>query len=386
VQSLKKNLVNEMYSTLRDQDRRNKDEAAYLTEKILAADPEIRRKVQEELNPDIAEELASLAREREANEAKMAEALRSSDKSLAELQTEKSALENRTSELEDEIKSARATLTMAALSDARWLHLVRTTLMPKEPSRVPFHNDAEVALRGYHCSNIRGAPTLRQVTWSSLPYREGGLHRGYRAGLIFKGANFAPGVTWMERLPTGQDVGVDGGTWWRLPNIYFGDYLEVSSVEDHDEGPLSYRGASFAVRNPTGEVSDWVEFDYPFDLSKLAEIQKESAERGRNLVQNGKSREAIEPLRKAMVFSEKIAGGGAAESALLREEWNKAIDAAMLTDLRFRVGAAVRVRSGPETGHTGRIEALSLRQVHAYQTRLDDGRLVALADTDVEAT
>ncbi len=274
----------------------------------------------------------------------------------------------------------------AALRDVSWLTMVRTQLMPRQPGRVPFHNDAEVALRGYHCSNLRDAvPVLHQVTWSKLPYRENDLHRGYEAGIIFKGGNFAPGVLWTSR-----QVGEDGPPrgrddyWFRLPNIYFRDYLEVSTTTDEYESPLSDRDTEYCVRNPNGKQSQWVRFSYDYDESKLLEIFHAARKQGEDLFNAEKYQEAIEPLRKAMVFSRHLP---AARSELeqVTPMWNEAIDRVALARMRFREGVRVRLLNGKQVGKEGVIEKLGLRHAKPYWIRLDESRnLVAAADDEVE--
>jgi hypothetical protein len=67
------------------------------------------------------------------------------------------------------------------------------------------------------------APKLREVTWSKLSYTENNLYRGYKAGIIFKGSDFVPGVTFTHRR-VGESGPPPGNKdyFWRLPNIYFG--------------------------------------------------------------------------------------------------------------------------------------------------------------------
>jgi hypothetical protein len=113
----------------------------------------------------------------------------------------------------------------------------------------------EVAMRGYYASpGRRVTPTLRQVTWSKLDHVEQGLHRGYYAGVIFYGSDFVPGVTWTTRR-----CGVEGEREpgeqhpWMLPNIYYGDYLEVASSDDPIPAPgnltAALRGCARCARS-----------------------------------------------------------------------------------------------------------------------------------------
>lgn len=308
-----------------------------------------------------------------------------SQTSLDALRHEKELLDVRIAERQSQTRNAQMMLTMAAVRDVRWLQFVRTTLMDKQPGRVPFHNSAEVALRGYHAASGRQKPVLHEVTWSKLPYNENGLHRGYKAGLIFRGSAFAPGITWTYRRlgelgppPGNQDY------FWRLPNIYFGDYLELSTSDDEIEGPLSWRNCEFQVRNPEGPTSDWITFSYPFDDAKLLEIMRQSADDGHCLVAAGDNERAVEPLRKAMVFADRILGVDAPETSVLRSEWNAALDNRTLDKLRFQVGTRVRVVTGEHAGKSGMIERFGLRQVKPYWIVTDEGGMIAAADNEVE--
>lgn len=184
------------------------------------------------------------------------------------LQAEKDQIHEQIAHLNQRTEAAQMMLNMAAARDVRWLTHVRTTMMPKQPGRVPFHNAAEVALRGYHCS-LRQKPILERVTWSPLPYNEGGLHRGYHAGLILTGSQFVPGVVIAKRFKGSPENGApDMSNLWQQPNIYFGDYLEIASSVEVD-GPISWRGMEFCVRSPEGHTSDWIDFRFDFDDRKL---------------------------------------------------------------------------------------------------------------------
>ncbi len=271
---------------------------------------------------------------------------------------EKRSAEERLAKVSSDMREAQVALGMAAARDAAWLHAVRTTLMPKQPSRVPFHNALEIAQRGYHCC-IRGRPMLTTVTWSPLPYNEGGLHRGFNAGLIMRGADFAPGVTWVCRRKAAAEGSPDAVLHWKQPNIYFGDHLETSTTTDPDETPVSYRGMEFAVRNPGGEVSDWVEFSFPFDDERLIGIMQHSEDEGRRLLAAGDPVAAVEPLRKAWVFSRALHSEGTGDHARIEDAWKAARDGAAWARLRFKVGDRLRVVQGKHVGNTGVV-----REVH----------------------
>jgi hypothetical protein len=140
---------------------------------------------------------------------------------------------------------------------------------------------------------------------------------------------------------------------WMLPNIYYRDYLEVSTSDDLIEGPLSYRDYEFQVRNPEGQTSEWVRFTYPFDDAMLEKIRGEQLELGRTLLAGCKPGEAVEPMRKAFVFFDRMLGLTHEETMRIKAEWQHTLDEAALAKLRFRVGARLAVKSGPEAGKVG---------------------------------
>lgn len=384
--SLKLNLFNEIYASLKDQEAINRDHAEYLMEKILSAAPEIRTKIQAELNPDLAKNLDLLTVERKALEERLAGAQKESQVSLDALRREREGLDAQIASLQAEGKNAQMVLTMAAVRDARWLTLVRSTYMPKQPGRVPFHNSLEVELRGYHTAGGQKKPILREVTWLKLSHTENNLHRGYTAGIIFKGSDFVPGVTFAYRR-VGDSAPPPGNKdyFWRLPNIYFGEYLEVSTHDDEIEGPLSWRDCEFQVKNPEGQLSNWITFTYPFDDAKLSEVMNQSAAEGRRRVAKGDNAGAVEPLRKAMVIADRMLGVNAPETSALRTEWNAALDNRTLDKLRFQVGTRVRVIAGEHTGKSGVIDTLALRHVKPYWIKAAEGDVVAASDEEVEA-
>jgi hypothetical protein len=384
--SLKRNLLNEIYASLRDQEAQNRDRAEYLMEKILTAAPEIRAQIQEQLNPDLLDQLQRLTNDRDDIVKRLSDTEQNSQTAIATLRQEKDLLDGQIGALHAQSQSAQVALTMAAVRDARWLQFVRTTMIPPQPGRVPFHNSAEVAMRGYHAAaGGRKIPVLKEVTWSKLPERESKLHRGYKAGLLFRGVEFVPGVVWTSRR-RGETTPPTGNAdyFWHLPNTYFGDYLEVSTGEDEIEGPLSYRDYEFQCKNPEGQTSEWITFSYPFNDGTLLEIMRQSAEKGRKLVTEGKNRDAVEPLRKAIVFSDRILGISAPETIALRSEWNQALDRATLDGLRFPVGTTVKIVTGEHAGCSGIIKSLGLRQIRPYWIATEKAGLVAAADHEVE--
>ena len=258
-------------------------------------------------------------------------------------------------------------------------------MLPKQPGRVPFHNSAEVALRGYRIGGDgHQDPKLESVTWSKVEYAEGNLHRGYRAAIIFIGSSFTPGVTFAYRRrgeagpPTGNQDYL-----WRLPSIYFGDYLEVSNHDDDVEGPVSWRDYEFQVKNPEGQTSDWVSFAYPFDDELLNRIRRESLEQGQSLLRSGNAAGAVEPLRKAYVLSNRMLGIEHEETLHAQSAWEQARAEAALAKLRFRVGNRIVVISGPHAGKQGTVEQMLLNHVHAYVVKPSDGDQFQASDAEV---
>lgn len=365
---------------------RDAETIRFLIERIYELAPDLRQEITAQLNPGLATQVEQLSSRLSHVTEQLAAASSSSEATIERLTQEQAELRASLDSAQKRAAAAQTTLAMAAMRDANWLTHIRMTLMPKQPGRAPFHNDAEVALRGYHCSNLReSTPTLRQVTWSKLPTTEGGLHRGYPAGLVFRGSQFAPGVTFASRKvgevspPTGRP-----DYWFRLPNIYWGDYLEVATHEDELESPLSYRDIEFCVRNPNGKQSDWVRFSYPFDDAQALRVYREARVRGESLMAAEKFSDAVEPLRKAWVLSRHLP---IPEDERREAEriWNEAIDKRSLARLRFREGARLRIVDGPHAGKSGVVAQLALRHVHAYFLTVEGHpQPIAAADNQVE--
>jgi hypothetical protein len=381
INSLKLNLVNEICASLKEQEAQSRNQAEYLMEKILGAAPDIRTSIQSQLNQGLVSELNQLRQDRDHLEQQISGAHEAS-RSSAE---EQKRLDTRISELQEQEKKSRMMLTMAAVRDIRWLELVRTRMMPKQPSRVPFHNTAEVALRGFHAAaGGRVVPILNEVTWTKLPDSENGLHRGYMAGIIFKGQSFVPGVTIAHRrIGEGLPVG-NRDYHWQMPSIYFGDYLELASGDNEPEAALSWRGYEFQAKNPTGQTSEWIAFTYPFDDTKLSAILEEQMKEGRRLAGAGANQAAIEPLRKAMVFADRMLGVDAPLTTEIRREWNTALDNATLDGCRFREGKKIKIISGEHMGKIGVIEKIGLRHFYPYYVAVGEGQTVQAKDDEVE--
>lgn len=149
VKSLRGNLLNEIYRSLVDQERRNADVAGYLADQIFSLEPDKRNEIESKISPALVEEISSLRRERESL---------TRDLKNVQSMNEESAyvLEQRVKELDEKLQSAeqlkrlqQAALTAAAIKDAGWITYVRTHYMPKQPGRVPFHNAQEVALKRF---------------------------------------------------------------------------------------------------------------------------------------------------------------------------------------------------------------------------------------------
>jgi hypothetical protein len=169
------------------------------------------------------------------------------------------------------------------------------------------------------------------------------------------------------------------------PNdIYYGDYLEVSTSDDPFEGSLSWRHCEFQVRNPEGQTSDWVEFTYPFDDAWLEGIRIEQLQLGREIRARGNPVAAVEPMRKASVFSDRMFGLTHEETLRIKSEWEQTRNEAALKKLRFRAGDRLVVKAGPEAGKTGVVDRLLLNHLHTYVIKPLEGETFQAADAQVE--
>jgi hypothetical protein len=384
--SLKAEIINHLFSYLREREQETANLTQYLLSKLGEAPPETRQHIAEALNSELVAERDALQAKLAAIDTDPDRAAGAPQETIDQLNQEKLAAEARLAAVTQQLTRVNSWLAHSAAKDAVWLNLVRRTMMPTQPSRVPFHNSLEVAMRGYHAAaGRRVAPILSQVTWEKLEQVEGGLHRGYHAGIIFRGADFVPGITWTMRRTTPDPASeTHYQTPWMLPNIYWGTYLEVSVSDDPVESPLSYRDSEFQVRNPEGQTSEWVKFSYPFDDAMLERIRVESLRKGRELLAAGKPIEAVEPMRKAYTFTDRMLGLAHEDTVRIKAEWNRAIDEAALAKLRFRAGDYLVVTSGPESGKSGVVDRLLLRHVHAYVIKTGDGNLFQASDAQVE--
>jgi hypothetical protein len=384
--SLNREFVNQLYVYLRDRESQTADLAKYLLDKIVEAAPEVREQIAAGLNPNLVTDRETLQQQLAGIQSELEKTVGTTQEQIARLGSEKSEVQARLGAVTQQLNHTSLLLARAAIKDASWLNFVRRTMMPVQPGRVPIHNSVEVALRGFHAAaGGRQKPMLREVTWSKLQYVEGGLHRGYKAGIIFKGGMFTPGVTWTQRRrgETGPPTG-NNDYFWRLPNIYFGDYLEVSTADDEVEGPLSWRDNEFQVKNPEGQTSDWVLFTYPFDDELLTRIRSDSLQQGNELLAAGKAAEAIEPLRKAYVFSDRMLGIQHEETLRAKSIWERARNEAALAKLRFRVSDQLTVTAGPHAGKRGVVVKLLLNHLHAYLIKPAVGDEFQASDAQVD--
>ena len=94
---------------------------------------------------------------------------------------------------------------------------------------------------------------------------------------------------------------------------------------------------------------------------------------------------AVEPLRKAYTFADRMLGITHPDTLRAKEILQRARDKAALAKLRFRQGARLKVVNGPHAGQTGIVEKLLLNHVHAYVIRPGEGEAFQAADNQVEA-
>jgi hypothetical protein len=116
----------------------------------------------------------------------------------------------------------------------------------------------------------------------------------------------------------------------------------------------------------------------------LEKVRVELLELGRTLLTDGKPVEAVEPMRKAFVFSDRMLGLTNAETLRIKTEWEHTRNEAALAKLRFRVGDGLAVKDGPYAGKTGIVERLLPNHVHAYLIRPTEGDSFQASDAQVE--
>ena len=128
--------------------KQSTDLAKYILEDLLSRAPEA--EIEEKLSPTLRSQLTELQNKLDEVEAARRLEREASQQRLDDLKLEKESLDAEIARIRSDLGKASATLLAAAVRDVGWLHAVRTQLMPKEPGRAPFHNDAEIASRGYH--------------------------------------------------------------------------------------------------------------------------------------------------------------------------------------------------------------------------------------------
>jgi hypothetical protein len=347
LRSLNKEFVNQLYMQFHESERQANDLAAYFLGKISDVTPEVRDKIAEGLNPALVAERDATKIRLEGLEATLQTTRGESQQKVEQLERETAEVQSRFDSVNQQLQRTGFLLAKAAIKDASWLEMVQRTMMPKRPGRVPFHHSAEVALRGYKARINRTVPKLQEVTWSPLPDREANLFRGYHAGIIFRGSDFVPGITYTQRRrgETGPPPG-NLDYFWHLPSTYYGDYLEVATSADEPESALSWRDYEFQVKNPVGETSEWVLFSYSFDDAALEATRIAAAQQGEHLLMHGQPRAAVEPFRKAMVFADRMYGIGDPRTVAAKEKWMQSRTEAHLSELRFSKGEHVRVHEG----------------------------------------
>jgi len=113
-------------------------------------------------------------------------------------------------------------------------------------------------------------------------------------------------------------------------------------------------------------------------------IRVEQLALGRALLASGKPVEAVEPMRKAFVFSDRMPGLTHDETLRIKAEWEHTRNEAVLAKLRFRVGDCLVVKDGPHAGKSGTVERLLLNHLHAYLIQPAEGDAFQASDVQVE--
>jgi hypothetical protein len=383
--SLQGEFVNQLYIYLDERERQSSDQAKYIIDKILELAPDVRSQIEARLNPEYASKIELLGNQLIELQKELDSTKGASNERVQDLERVKSDIESQAQFARDQLNRTTMMLASAALRDSRWFEFLRRTMRPRQAGRVPFHHTGEVALRGYSIGgDAHRSPRLAEVTWARLPNHEDGIARRYTAGLVFKGERFAPGITWAQRQ-RGATEDVQEHC-WRLPNIYFGDYLEVSTYDDESQSALSYRDQEFQVRNPGERPSDWISFSYEFDYNKLAEIRDVSLEQGLSLLSDNKPQEAIAPLLKASNMTRYLHNSAPPPKSDPFGPHARACELAALSRLRFRAGTQLLVVDGPHSGKSGVVTRLLLNHHHAYTITTEDGHEFQASDVQVQET
>jgi len=233
-------------------------------------------------------------------------------------------------------------------------------------------------------ASSRGLPVLETVTWSPVDYRDGALFRGYSFALTFRGSNFSNQAEFAHRRK-GKAHREDGSDiFWHKPNLLVANYAEVSTGSAGTEAPLSWYGYEFAIRNSPDQCSDWISFEYPFDM-RAVHLELEAAiSAGRQAREEGKLDVAELNLRKAWVFSDRLFGSDDTRAKQLFREREHNLDELLLSKLRYRIGDTVRIRMGDRTEAQGVIRKIRVRHKFAYEIEDAAGNLFSVSDEQLD--
>lgn len=230
----------------------------------------------------------------------------------------------------------------------------------------------------------RGSPVLEGVTWTPVSYRDGAIFRGYSFALTFRGSNFSNSAEFAHRRK-GETHREDGSDiFWRKPNLLVANYAEVSTGGAGTEAPLSWYGYEFAIRNSPDQCSDWVAFEYPFDMAAVHRELQDAISEGHHARDDGKLDVAELNLRKAWVFADRLFGSTDSKAKELFRERENNLDQLLLSKLRYRVGDTVQVRAGDRTGTKGVIRKIHVRHKFAYEIEDSAGNLSSISDEQLD--
>lgn len=345
-----------------------------ISEEFPEIDGEILGLVKGKESLELVRKLESATRQLDDLNEKILSISDKSSQAITDLNKQKQEMEKEIQLREIAISEQRGRLALAAIKDASWLYFIRRTMVQplEKAKRVPFHHAGEIQLRGYNTSPKRMNPTLEKVYWSRLAYNEGGLHRGYSGGLILLGKGFLPGIT--VRFSHDQSNGSQ-------PNIFWGDYLEISTTDDDVENNISWMKVKFRVCNPEGETSEWIDFSSNLKKEEIKNILDQQILLGEQAAGKGDLDTAWEAYRKASVYAGAIEDPRSSQLAQLREQ---TLDNSLRAKLRFSEGRMVRVTDGPHKGKVGKIKEINLRWRDSYVLDVESvSELVAVQDKDL---
>jgi hypothetical protein len=230
----------------------------------------------------------------------------------------------------------------------------------------------------------RGLPVLEAVTWSPVDYRDGALFRGYSFALTFRGSNFSNQAEFAHRRK-GEAHREDGSDiFWRKPNLLVANYAEVSMGGAGTEAPLNWYGYEFAIRNSPDQCSDWITFEYPFDMRAVHQELEAAISEGRKAREEGKLDVAELNLRKAWVFADRLFGSDDTRAKQLFRERESNLDELLLSKLRYRVGDTVRIRMGDRSGTQGVVRKIQVRHKFAYEIEDAPGNVSSVSDEQLD--